>query len=363
MKTIIFTVTNDLTYDQRMMRICGSLSSSGYDVLLVGIRLKRSLPLIKTLYRQERIKCWFSKGKLFYCEFTIRLFFYLLFKKADCICAIDLDTILPCYFASQLKGAKKVQDAHEYFSQLDEVISRPGVYKFWHWVERKMLPRFKNGYTVCQSIANEFLKHYGIKYRVVRNVPVLKKTSPGVKKGKTILYQGAVNKGRGLDKLVEAMKYVPAELVICGDGNFINQIKETIKKHNVGDKVKLTGMLLPEQLKQINAEAYIGVNPFGKRGLNQYLSLSNKFFDYIHAVLPQVTMNFPEYRAVNEQYEVAVLIDSPEPALIASALNKLLSDDVLYQKLEQNCLNAREVLNWQNEEKVLLGFYHQLFNE
>ena len=212
MKTIIFTVTNDLTYDQRMMRICGSLSSSGYDVLLVGIRLKRSRPVIKTLYRQERIKCWFSKGKLFYCEFTIRLFFYLLFKKADCICAIDLDTILPCYFASQLKGAKKVQDAHEYFSQLDEVVSRPGVYKFWHWVERKMLPRFKNGYTVCQSIANEFLKHYGIKYRVVRNVPVLKKTSPGVKKGKTILYQGAVNKGRGLDKLVEAMKYVPAEL-------------------------------------------------------------------------------------------------------------------------------------------------------
>jgi len=330
---------------------------------LVGIQLKSSLPLDKTTYNQERISCWFSKGKMFYCEFSFRLFFYLLFKKADCICAIDLDTILPCYFVSKLKRIKNVQDAHEYFSQLDEVISRPGVYKFWHWVERIMLPRFKNGYTVCQSIANEFLKQYGVRYRVIRNVPVLKKTNPLIQKGRTILYQGAVNKGRGLDKLVEAMKYVPAELVICGDGNFITQIKEAIKIHDVGDKIKLKGMLLPEQLKKINAEAYIGVNPFEKRGLNQYLSLSNKFFDYIHAVLPQVTMNFPEYKAVNEKYEVAVLVDSPEPALIASALNKLLNDDVLYQKLEQNCLRAREELNWQNEERLLLGFYHQLFNE
>jgi len=363
LKTLIFTVTNDLTYDQRMMRICGSLSASGYNVLLVGIRLKNSLPLIKTSYLQERIGCWFYTGKLFYTEFSARLFFFLLFKKADCICAIDLDTILPCYFISKLKGVKNVQDAHEYFSQLDEVVSRPGVYKFWHWVERKMLPRFKNGYTVCQSIANEFFKQYGVKYRVIRNVPVLKMTNPAIQKGKTILYQGAVNKGRGLDKLVEAMKYVPAELVICGDGNFITQIKEAIKIHDVAGKIKLTGMLLPEQLKQINAAAYIGINPFEKHGLNQFLSLSNKFFDYIHAALPQVTMNYPEYRAVNQQYEVAILIDNPEPPLIASALNKLLNDDVLYQKLEQNCLKARDVLNWQNEEKELIGFYRQLFNE
>ena len=363
MKTLIFTVTNDLTYDQRMKRICGSLSASGYNILLVGIRLKNSLPLVQTTYRQERISCWFFTGKLFYAEFSTRLFFFLLFKKADCICAIDLDTILPCYFISKLKGAKNVQDAHEYFSQLDEVISRPGVYKFWHWVERKMLPRFKNGYTVCQSIANVFFKQYGVRYRVIRNVPFLKKENPAMQRRKSILYQGAINKGRGLDKLVEAMKYVPGELIICGDGNFINQIKEAIQIHDVGEKVKLTGMLLPEQLKQINAEAYIGVNPFEKRGLNQYLSLSNKFFDYIHAALPQVTMNFPEYRAVNEQYEVAILIEDCEPALIASALNKLLDDDVLYQKLEQNCLKARETLNWQNEEKELIGFYHQLFNE
>ena len=78
----------------------------------------------------------------------------------DCICAIDLDTILPCYYISKLKGVKSVYDAHEYFSQLDEVISRPEIYRFWHRIERKMIPQFKNGYTVCESLAEEFKKNY-----------------------------------------------------------------------------------------------------------------------------------------------------------------------------------------------------------
>jgi hypothetical protein len=62
---IIFTVTNDLNYDQRMQRICGTLADAGYDVLLVGRKLKTSLPLTKKNYRQQLLKCWFNKGKLF----------------------------------------------------------------------------------------------------------------------------------------------------------------------------------------------------------------------------------------------------------------------------------------------------------
>ena len=40
-------------------------------------------------------------------------------------------------------------------------------------------------------------------------------------------------------------------------------------------------------------------------GLNQYLALPNKFFDYMHAGLPQIAMNYPEYQKINSQFEVA----------------------------------------------------------
>ena len=76
--TIYFTVTNDLTYDQRMNRICTSLAAHGYNVVLVGRRRKQSQPLRKEKYQQKRLRCWFQKGKVFYAEYNFRLFFYLL---------------------------------------------------------------------------------------------------------------------------------------------------------------------------------------------------------------------------------------------------------------------------------------------
>jgi glycosyltransferase involved in cell wall biosynthesis len=361
-KRLIFTVTNDLNFDQRMQRICSTLAGVGYDVTLVGRKLKTSLPLTRENYKKYRLNCLFSKGKAFYAEFNIRLFFFLLFKKTDCICAIDLDTILPCYYISRLKGVKRVYDAHELFSQLDEVVSRPKIYRFWHRIERKMLPHFKKGYTVCESLAEEFKKNYGTDYKVIRNVPVLNESTEQVAKH-AVLYQGAVNKGRGLENLILAMKEVNMPLWVCGEGNFIDEMKSIVKKNKMNDKVTFFGMLEPAELKKKTRQSYIAINPFKKTGLNQYLSLSNKFFDYIHATVPQVTMNYPEYKKINDQYKVAELIDDPEPAAISKAINKLLNDKNLYLELKDNCAKARKELNWENEKEKLINFYHELFNE
>jgi glycosyltransferase involved in cell wall biosynthesis len=356
---IYFTVTNDLTYDQRMHRICSSLAAAGYSVTLVGRKMPASLPLEKKSFRQVRLNCLFQKGKWFYREYNIRLFFYLLFHKMDAICAIDLDTILPAYYVSKIKGCKRIYDAHELFTELKEVISRPPIHRKWLKIERKIVPKFKQGYTVSEGIAEEFRKRYGLSYAVIRNMPVLKEWLPA-DQSNFILYQGAVNEARGFEWLIPAMKDVDATLVVCGDGNFMPQLKSMIKEHEVENKVDLRGLVKPAELWTISRQAKIGIAIAEKQGLNQLLALPNKFFDYMHAGLPQVTMNFPEYRKINQQFEVAVLM--PEPGRIAQALNNLLQNDVLYSKLRNNCLAARKVYNWQEEEKKLLSFYHSVLN-
>lgn len=363
-RKIIFTVTNDLNYDQRMQRICGSLADAGYEVLLVGRRLKNSPVLLQKKYQQKRFTCWFNKGKLFYAEYNIRLFFFLLFKKADCICAIDLDTILPCFYISKLKRIKRVYDAHEYFSQLDEVVNRPNIYRFWHRIEKKFIPRFKSGYTVCDSLAEEFKKNYNALYTVIRNVPLLKESNDTtVSLENVVLYQGAVNRGRGLDKLVLAMKNVNAILWVCGDGNFLEEMKDVVQTNDLSAKIVFYGMLDPDDLNIKTKQAYLAINPFERTGLNQYLSLSNKFFDYIHAGIPQVAMDYPEYKKINDQYQVALLIDELSPGVISKAISRLFSDKDLHSRLKQNCLLAKQELNWQKEKERLLGFYKDLFNE
>ena len=362
MKRIFFTVTNDLSYDQRMNRICTSLAENGYDVTLVGFTKRNSIPLTQEKYRQKRIPCIFKKGKLFYAEYNARLFFYLLFQKVDAICAIDLDTILPCLRISKLKKVPRIYDAHELFTELKEVVKRPKIQQMWKRIERHTVPKYKWGYTVSDSIAEEFRKRYKTDYKTIRNVSRLRPLNHVEQPEKFILYQGAVNEARAFEFLIPAMEMVDCSLVICGDGNFMPQLKELIKKHKVENKVQLKGLMTPADLWLFSQQAYIGVAIAENEGLNQYLALPNKFFDYIHAALPQVTMNFPEYKKINKRHEVAILIDDPNPKTIASALNNMLVDNVLHQRLRANCLRARVELNWQREEQKLLSFYQSVFS-
>lgn len=360
---IVCTVTNDLNYDQRMIRICTSLSKAGYDVTLVGFKRKNSKPLVQQPFKQVRLPIIAEQGKLMYAHYWFNLFFFLLFRRADVLCAIDLDTILPVYYASVLGGKKRVYDAHEIFTELKEVISRPSVHKMWLWIGRHTVPHFKTGYTIGECYADEFRKLYGVNYGVVRNATILKPLQLTEKKERYILYQGWVNVGRCFEQLIPAMKYIDTKLVVCGEGNFYAEAQALAKEHGVTDKVIFKGYVPPAQLTDYTAKAYIGITLFEDTSLSNRLSLANRFFDYMHYGVPQLCIQYPEYERINAQYEVASLITNPTPESIAAALNLMLTDDAYYNKLQQNCLAAREQYCWQEEEKKLLAIYKQLTDE
>ena len=72
-------------------------------------------------------------------------------------------------------------------------------------------------------------------------------------------------------------------------------------------------------------------------------------------------MNFPEYKKINNESEVAVLVNTVDENEIAAAINLLLKNAVVYEELKNNCIAAREILNWQQEEKELVSFYKNVF--
>jgi glycosyltransferase involved in cell wall biosynthesis len=79
----------------------------------------------------------------------------------------------------------------------------------------------------------------------------------------------------------------------------------------------------------------------------------------MHAGLPQITMKFPEYQYINDQYEIAVLIETPDTESIVAAYRQLC-DPEFYERLRKNCFRAMEVYNWENEEKQLIEFYSKI---
>jgi len=355
--TLLFTVTNDLTYDQRMQRICGTLSQNGYSVTLIGRSLPHSIPLDDRSFGQVRLHCRFRKGFLFYAEYNLRLFLFLMKTRCDAVCSIDLDTLPAGCFATLLRRKKRVFDAHEYFTEVPEVIGRPAVRFFWGMVARWCLPFYRHAYTVGPELAKIFKQQYGLEFAVVRNVPAFQPTPTLAvnKQRTTLLYQGALNVGRGIEATLEAMQYLDnVHLLLAGEGDLSDELRRKAVALGVENKVKFLGYVKPDDLRALTAQAWLGLNLLENRGLSYYYSLANKFFDYVQAEVPVLTMNFPEYRTLNTEHEVAILLDTLRPEAIAAAIRSLLDDPATYQRLQTACHAAREVWTWKHEQEVLL---------
>ena len=350
-----------------MQRICGSLAAAGYRVQLVGWQRPASPPLTPQPYRQHRLRGWFQRGKLFYIEYNLRLFFYLLGQQAAAWCAADLDTALPVWLRAKLGGQPFVYDAHELFTEVPEVVARPAVQRIWRWVEGFVVPRARLAYTVGPALARVFEQRYGRPFAVVRNVSRLRPDDAPTSSptGGYILYQGALNVGRGLENLLAAMPQVAGRLVICGEGDLSAALRERAAQLGLlaSGQVEFRGFVLPEALREVTRHAAVGIMLLENIGLSYYYSLANKFFDYVHAGIPQVLIDFPEYRALNEQFDVAELVADTAPATLAAALNRLLpgGEPARYQHLAENCRRAAPQLSWQHEEQVLLKLFGELF--
>ncbi|MBK7427017.1 MAG: glycosyltransferase [Saprospiraceae bacterium] len=367
-KKIILTATTDLSYDQRMQRIAETLSTE-YEVTLIGRLKKESIAFSENLpYKVVRLQTLFESGKGFYMIYNMRLFFYLIFKKADIITATDLDTLPACFLASRVKSVILGFDAHEWFTELPELINRPRIRNIWLKIERWFVPGADLAYTVNHSIANLYKSTFVKTFSVVRNMPLRNlharvEPESNLRSAKIILYQGALNVGRGLESMITSMDQLHGfELHLAGEGDLSENLRKQVVSNQYPDRVVFHGYLLPEKLKQLTAKAWIGINLLENKSLNYYYSLANKFFDYVQAGIPQITMKFPEYELLNQENEVAILLDDLSVPGIVDAVN-IVNVSSHYDKLKQNCYVASDKWCWENESKVLLKTYQQQFTQ
>jgi glycosyltransferase involved in cell wall biosynthesis len=358
-RRLVFSVTNDLSYDQRMLRICNTLNSNGYDVLLVGRKLKHSPPF-SAPFAHKRLRCFFTKGKMFYLEFNIRLFLFVIRQEFDIACAVDLDTILPMLFAAKRKKKKLGYDAHEYFQETPEVVGRKNIQRLWKRVGAYAIPKTDFRITVSKGIAQEFEELYGKDFQVVRNLPYLRKAEPCRSSGDFILYQGALNKGRGLEALIEASAKLPLPVKIAGEGDLSRKLRRMVKIRQLGHKVEFLGKLSPEHLAELTPKAFVGYNLLENIGLSYYYSLANKFFDYTMSGIPCLIPGFPEYQRIHDEYGIG-LIAELNPESIIMIINDLYENEENYKAHCEQANKAAQDLNWENESRKLLEIFEGCF--
>lgn len=356
-KKIIIGITGNLQNDQRMQRIALALHEDAWDVLLVYrnyYKYKKPELENKQVYPYKTIglNISFKSGILFYKFYNFILILKLLFKRTDMYYAVDSDTLPAFTFLSIIRMNPMVYDAHEYFSEVPELVGKNFKKKIWHLVTMYGVKRAKICISVGEALCIELEKRYKKKFHCIRNVPVLEKIPSEQKFEKpVVVYQGALNAGRMLEVLIETMKSLPEfHCIIAGEGDLSSTLREQAKGY---ENIEFAGLLSPAELKKLSPKCFVGYNTLDASGsLSYYYSLSNKYFDYMHANIPSISSKLPEYEKLNAKWKCGVCIENSSDAL-KNTLLEMKNNTVYYAELKENAKFAVAFNNWDQEKKVL----------
>lgn len=352
-KTVYCFVINDLVSDQRVDRTCRALMDLGYRPVLIGRKLKHSDD-IERPYSCIRWTFPVNKGPLFYFLMNVKIFWFLCWSQnPSMVIANDVDTLPGSWFGSKLKRIKIIVDCHEWFSQVPELNQNKIKRKIWEWIERLLIPQTDAAITVNEILADIFQQKWKKTFFVIRNAPFYSNDSTLVQKDPAlILYQGSVNKDRGVELMIETMQYLPEyKLCIAGDGDILEECKTLTKKLHLQNVVFL-GRIAPEKLKSITPKAILGLSWEDDSCANYRYALPNKWFDYIHAHTPVLVSNLPVMAKYTLEYQVGEVVQERNPLSIARQIRDLIEnrkDD--YLKYMNNCKFAAAQLNYDKEKE------------
>jgi len=368
---ILSAVLNNIETDQRLDKVCHSLLKFGFDVELIGTTLKGK-PNLNKPYQTFLIEQKNQSSIKMYAEFNYKLFFLLLKKvdKQTVLLANDLDSLLPFYLVSKIKNLPLVFDSHEIFSELPSLHNRPKTKKVWKTLERFLVPKIKYFYTVSDGYANWFRKEYGANPAVIRNVPnrtklndkqnlIFFRLPENPNNEKILLYQGAINMSRGIDKMIKAFQYVNnCQFWIAGEGPKKTEYEQLVKELNLTNRIHFLGNIPPKTLKTITPLADVGMSMEEDLGLSYRYALPNKLFDFIQAGVPVLATNLPEIKKTVQEYKVGKVIENHSPKHLAEKLQEILTEGK--KSYQENIIKAASELCWENEEKKLKIIFDQI---
>jgi hypothetical protein len=127
--------------------------------------------------------------------------------------------------------------------------------------------------------------------------------------------------------------------------NEINQ-----KTHN---KVNFYQPLPHNQLIKFISTYDLGVYTLYPSNINNNYALPNKIFEYIQARLGIVITPNPDMAYLVKEYNIGLVSEDFSPISLAKTLDKLNTE--LINKFKINSDIAAKILNYNNEEKILLS--------
>ena len=227
--------------------------------------------------------------------------------------------------------------------------------------------------TVSERIKNKFNAR-GLDCNIIMNCQELKDYFANKKnKEFCVVYQGAINYGRGHDKLVEAISLLDNEeeqnvkikVVIIGDSidrkkQYRKKIEDMIRGKKLERYFTFTGFLKHEKMMELVSQADVGLI-LDQPTPNDIDSLPNKFFENLVAGIPTIASNYPQVGRILNEENCGLLVDSTNPKDIAEAIKYLYKHEDERKLMGKNALNAaKSKYNFEVEAKKLIKIYSNI---
>ncbi|EOG3621197.1 glycosyltransferase family 4 protein [Pseudomonas putida] len=288
--------------------------------------------------------------------------------RPDIVHSHDVNTLPTCWLAARISRAQLVYDAHEIST------SREGYSNFRNLValvERNLMPRADGTITTTTARAKFFARAYGVsRPLVLQNRPRLQTTYKtnrireqlGLEKDwPIVLYQGGVQQGRGLERLVRiAADVTHTYFVFIGSGRLDQNLRTLATQLQLEERVHFIPTVSLAELPSYTASADIGVQPIENTCFNHYTTDSNKLFEYVQAGLPIVASDLPEIRKIMNEYDLGLLVKPGNDEALAAALNKITKDKIARDHHAARASQAAQVLNWEEQEIMLVKLYNRM---
>lgn len=291
----------------------------------------------------------------------------------------DADTLLEAAVCAVLKRKKLVYDSYELFLNIASLENKK-ISRFYWWIKEWLGVRASDCVISANSERAEIMKKrypFIKKMEAIENFPnkiILQGDSYeksreemrkklGVEDKTVFVFQGYLNKNRGLEDLYEALPYCKkldqAVFLIVGDGNYRETFENKIKEKKYGNFI-FTGRVDYLELPRYISSGDVGLVFYPPICLNYIYAAPNKLYEYMMNNLAVLSNNIVTIRKVIEREGCGICYENGAKNL-AEKIDWLVKNGEKVSEMKKNGLDSAMLkYNWECQEEEFLNIYNNL---
>ncbi len=250
----------------------------------------------------------------------------------DLVIANDVDTLPLALKVAD--NAPVLLDAHEYAPRQfeDRLVWKTLFQPYVDYLCRTYLPKTAAMFAVCQGIADEYKRCYGVDPVVVTNACSSVALSPTAIDSNCIrmVHHGRCTPSRKIEGMIEMFNFLDDRfrldfMLVPSNKRYLRKIKR-LAAHD-----RRIGFVEPVPMAEIpvSINAYdVGLFLLPPTNFNYRHALPNKFFEFVQARLAVAIGPSPEMARLARQYGFGIVAESFDPRALARELNRLSADDI-----------------------------------